>query len=170
MIKEKIEQAVEILREKKIDMWLTFVRESATMPDPAIDMVVGGHSTWQTAWIITRSGETIAIAGREGLDLGEIQMGSRTKPDGSVLRWKMTNPTKDREEGAVPYFIDWGDAPHPAVSAPAGCVLQKLNVFHPEAERVTYLLLKLGINQKVEKGPVALEATILSPKGRIILR
>jgi Xaa-Pro aminopeptidase len=77
MIKEKIEQAVEILREKKIDMWLTFVRESATMPDPAIDMVVGGHSTWQTAWIITRSGETIAIAG--SLDIANIKKAGRYK-------------------------------------------------------------------------------------------
>lgn len=71
MIKEKISQAIEILNEKKIDMWLTFVRESATMPDPAIDMVVGQHATWQTAWIITREGETIAIAG--SLDIASIQ-------------------------------------------------------------------------------------------------
>jgi len=71
MIKEKIAQAVGILNEKNIDVWLTFVRESATMPDPAIDMVVGQHSTWQTAWIITRRGETIAIAG--SLDIASIQ-------------------------------------------------------------------------------------------------
>ncbi len=71
MIKEKISQAVDILREKKIDMWLTFVRESATMPDPAIDMIVGQHATWQTAWIITREGETICIAG--SLDVAGIE-------------------------------------------------------------------------------------------------
>lgn len=71
MIKEKVAQAVEILQEKKIDMWLTFVRESGTMPDPAIDMVVGQHATWQTAWIICRDGETIAIAG--SLDVASIE-------------------------------------------------------------------------------------------------
>jgi Xaa-Pro aminopeptidase len=71
MIKEKIAQAVEILNEKRIDMWLTFVRESATMPDPAIDVVVGQHTTWQTAWIITREGETICIAG--SLDVASIE-------------------------------------------------------------------------------------------------
>ncbi len=63
MIDEKISQAVRILKEKKIDMWLTFVRESATMADPAIDTIVGNHCTWQTAYIITAKGETIAIAG-----------------------------------------------------------------------------------------------------------
>jgi len=113
--------------------------------------------------------ETVAIARREGLDLGEIQPGSRTKPDGSVLRWKMTDLTKDRKGGAIPYFIDWGHTPHPAASAPAGCRLQELTIFHPEAERISYLLSKLGITQKVEKGPLALEATILSPKGHIVL-
>lgn len=71
MIRQKIEQAVGILEEKNIDMWLTFVRESATMPDPAIDMVVGQHATWQTAWIICRDGETIAIAG--SLDAASIR-------------------------------------------------------------------------------------------------
>ncbi len=71
MIREKIEQAIDILREENIDMWLTFVRESATMPDPAIEMIVGPHCTWQTAYIITKRGETIAIAG--SLDVANIK-------------------------------------------------------------------------------------------------
>lgn len=75
MIKQKIEQAIGILQEKNIDMWITFVRESSAMPDPAIDMVVGQHATWQTAWIITRDGETIAIAG--SLDVASIRDGGR---------------------------------------------------------------------------------------------
>ncbi|MBN1448949.1 MAG: aminopeptidase P family protein [Bacteroidetes bacterium] len=70
-ITEKVAQAVSILKEKNIDMWLTFVRESSSMPDPAIDMVVGQHVTWQTAWIICRDGDTIAIAG--SLDSASIR-------------------------------------------------------------------------------------------------
>lgn len=71
MIKEKIKQAVEILKEKDIDMWLTFVRESSLIPDPMIDITVGTHSTWQTAYIITKYGDTIAIAG--SLDVANIK-------------------------------------------------------------------------------------------------
>lgn len=71
MIKEKIQQAVEILKEKNIDMWLTFVRESSLIPDPMVDITVGTHSTWQTAFIITRYGDTIAIAG--SLDVANIR-------------------------------------------------------------------------------------------------
>jgi len=77
MTKEKIVQAVDILKELNIDMWLTFVRESATMPDPAIDMVVGQHVTWQTAWIITKAGETIAIVG--SLDAAAVEKNSAWK-------------------------------------------------------------------------------------------
>jgi Xaa-Pro aminopeptidase len=60
---EKTKQAVEILNEKNIDMWLTFVRESSVMSDPAMEMIVGTNSTWQAAFIISRDGEATAIIG-----------------------------------------------------------------------------------------------------------
>jgi Xaa-Pro aminopeptidase len=63
MIKAKIEQAVGILDELDIDVWMTFVRESAVLHDPCIDLVVGGNVTWQSAFLITRRGERIAILG-----------------------------------------------------------------------------------------------------------
>ena len=63
ILKEKINQAVEILKEKDIDMWLTFVRESSVMSDPAMEMVVGTHSTWQAAFCINKDGDTTAIIG-----------------------------------------------------------------------------------------------------------
>lgn len=63
IIKEKIQQAVGILKEKNIDMWLTFVRESSILHDPMIDMIVGGNATWQSAFIINKNGDTAAIIG-----------------------------------------------------------------------------------------------------------
>lgn len=63
IIKEKINQAIEILSEKNIDMWLTFVRETKVSKDPMIDMIVGEHSTWQSAFIINKDGDTAAIVG-----------------------------------------------------------------------------------------------------------
>ncbi|MDX9722122.1 MAG: Xaa-Pro peptidase family protein [Myxococcota bacterium] len=71
LIEQKISQAVRILQEHDIDLWLTFVRESATIPDPVIDMVIGQHCTWQTAWLISSTGQTIAIAG--SLDVAAIK-------------------------------------------------------------------------------------------------
>ena len=63
IINEKIHQAVGILKEKNIDMWITFVRESSIITDPMIDMIVGGNATWQSAFIINKDGETTAIVG-----------------------------------------------------------------------------------------------------------
>lgn len=63
ILKEKILQAVEILKEKKIDMWLTFVRESSITADPVMDMIIGDSCTWQTAYIICKDGDTAVIVG-----------------------------------------------------------------------------------------------------------
>ncbi len=69
--KEKVEQAVGILREKGVDLWLTFVRESATNPDPALDLILGTTVTWQSAFLISATGETVAIVG--SLDVANVR-------------------------------------------------------------------------------------------------
>ncbi|MBL8098806.1 MAG: M24 family metallopeptidase [Anaerolineales bacterium] len=64
LIQEKVNQAVEILKEKNIDMWLTFVRETSGVRDPALDFLIGEHDlTWHSALILTNSGKKIAILG-----------------------------------------------------------------------------------------------------------
>ena len=63
LILEKQQQAVEILNEKGIDMWMTFVRETGNIKDPMLDMIVGTNATWHSAFIITKEGDTIAIVG-----------------------------------------------------------------------------------------------------------
>jgi len=64
LIQEKISQAIEILKEQNTDMWLTFVRETSGVRDPALDFLIGaGDLTWQSALILTRKGEKIAIIG-----------------------------------------------------------------------------------------------------------
>lgn len=63
IISEKIEQAIQILNEKNIDLWLTFVRESATNHDPIMDLIVGTNVTWQSAFLINKNGDTTAIVG-----------------------------------------------------------------------------------------------------------
>lgn len=61
---EKIAQAVSILQEKNIDLWLTFVRETEHNADPALPLISPCNVTWHTALIITRTGYKVAIAGR----------------------------------------------------------------------------------------------------------
>jgi len=63
MILEKQKQAAEILREKNIDMWMTFVRETGNLKDPMMDMIVGTGATWHSAFIITKESDTTAVIG-----------------------------------------------------------------------------------------------------------
>lgn len=63
MIIEKQKQAVDILNEKDIDMWMTFVRETGNFKDPMMDMIVGTGATWHSAFIITANGDTTAVIG-----------------------------------------------------------------------------------------------------------
>ena len=63
MIAEKIKQAVKILQEKEIDLWLLFARETSSTPDPMLDMVLGTSVTWQSAFLISSTGKAIAIVG-----------------------------------------------------------------------------------------------------------
>jgi len=63
VIREKINQAIDILKEENIDCWLTFVRETSTIPDPAMDLIAGSGVTWQSAFLITAHGDTVAIVG-----------------------------------------------------------------------------------------------------------
>ena len=71
IVGEKIQQASEILKEKGIDAWLVFVRESAAMSDPTLEMILGTGCTWQSAFFITAEGKTVAIVG--SLDAANIE-------------------------------------------------------------------------------------------------
>lgn len=68
IVPEKISQGIQLLQEQNLDCWLTFVRETTQTHDPALDLLLGFDLTWDSALLLTRAGEAIAIVGRYEAD------------------------------------------------------------------------------------------------------
>jgi Xaa-Pro aminopeptidase len=64
LVQQKLDQAVEILNEQDVDVWLTYVRETMLTKDPCLDLIAGVYSAWTGAFVVCATGEKIAIVGR----------------------------------------------------------------------------------------------------------
>ena len=115
--------------------------------------------------------ELVARAERQGVKLGEVLSGRRQQPDGVLLSWRLTDPDTVVADGLVPFFIDWGESPHPAETAAKGVSLIGLRAEHPDPRRVRKILALLGVALPVVAGRTpALVATLRTPRGRVDLR
>lgn len=65
---EKVAQAKEILKEKGIDCWVTFTRESDMSGEPCLDLILDSNVTWLSAFLVFSSGKSVAIVGK-----GDVQ-------------------------------------------------------------------------------------------------
>lgn len=63
LIREKLDQATQILGEFDVDAWLTFVRETSMQSDPALELIADVDVTWQSAFLVGRDGGHVAIVG-----------------------------------------------------------------------------------------------------------
>jgi hypothetical protein len=106
------------------------------------------------AWILRDEAiESLARrANAAGLGLGEPTPGSRQRPDGTTVSWKLTNPYAPRMGGVIPFLIAWGDTPHPAGQAPRAGQLAGLRIEHPQPEAVRSALRVLGVEMDVNPG------------------
>jgi hypothetical protein len=114
--------------------------------------------------------EMVVAAAAAEVELGPVSSGSREKPDGTVLKWRLTDPYAFPMEGAVPFLISWGDTPHPASTAPRAGTVEGFRISHPEEERVTKSLSALGMEMSVARSDrVHLAAALRTPSGLVEL-
>ena len=82
-----------------------------------------------------------------------------------------SNPATVVAGGIVPFFIDWGDSPHPAASVPLWPVLESLRAERPEPTIGMRALSGVGIGLPAEFGHrPALIATLRTERGLVELR
>ena len=66
--REKLQQAVELVSASEVDVWLTFVRETAMGGDPVLPLILEGGLTWQSALLVTATGRKVAVLGNYDAD------------------------------------------------------------------------------------------------------
>lgn len=64
----KLAQAVELVKAAGVDVWLTFVRETAEGGDPVLPLILEGGLTWHSALMVSASGRKVAIVGNYDAD------------------------------------------------------------------------------------------------------
>jgi hypothetical protein len=113
----------------------------------------------------------VCKAAAAGVKLGAIHEGRRENPDGAALSWRFTDPYFVLADGLVPFFIDWGDSPHPSQRGTEGVTLLSLRAEHPDPTPVQRILALLELDLPLQLGPeAALLAELACPRGRVELR
>jgi Xaa-Pro aminopeptidase len=64
LTREKLQQAKHLVKQAEVDVWLTFVRETAESADPILPFLMEGSLTWQSALMVFASGRTVAVVGK----------------------------------------------------------------------------------------------------------
>ncbi len=156
--------------------YLEIIAPDPGQPDPELPRVLGVDAIAEprlTRWA-AGTGDLAGLensAREHGFTLGKIIEGQRQKPDGTVLQWRNSDPRTDPGDGIVPFFIDWKNSVHPAVSSPAGCELLEFWAEHPEPAGLQAKLNALGLNLTVtQAAQPALIAKIRTPRGIMMLK
>lgn len=111
---EKLAQANNILNELDIDAWLIFARETEETPERTWELLAPGMVVWQSAMLLTKNGDRIAIVGKGDDDeyrnsgwytevhayvqgIGELlrETMARLDPQKIALNYSESNPNAD---------------------------------------------------------------------------
>jgi hypothetical protein len=92
---------------------------------------------------------------------------SRRRPDGSLLRWRLTDGDTQHPSGLVPFLIDWAGTTHPSASGLPTTPLLTLSATAPDPDEIRLLLAALDTELTISQGPVGLSFTVDTPLGPV---
>jgi glyoxalase-like protein len=94
--------------------------------------------------------------------------GTRRRPDGKVLRWRMLRPWGALSH-LLPFFIEWDPAgPHPATDSPSGCSLASFAIASSAADTLKALFDRASLHVSVSPADRDVISIVLDcPKGRV---
>lgn len=159
------------------DVYLEVIGPDPEQPDPAqprpfgIDTLrgVGRLVTWACKAPDLQA--RVESARAAGYDPGAVMPLKRAAPGGQLLEWRLTLRPQPAGDGLVPFLIDWGQTPSPALSAPKGCTVIDAAGEHPDPAGVAERLGALGARLRIHRADApALILTLDTPRGRVELR
>jgi hypothetical protein len=113
---------------------------------------------------------SVAAAKALGYDPGQPTSMSRRTDAGDVLRWRLTPPQIELNDGLVPFLIDWGSTPHPTSRDLPQTRLTSWAAIHPTPEILQRPLAALGCQLHIAAGDrPALTAVIKGHHGLVTL-
>ena len=143
-------------------------------PDPAQDLAGttgqllldhGGSGIRSWAVASDNLSEVASQAAALELDSREIIDMSRTTPEGAELAWRLLF----LKDSHMPFFIDWLESPHPALSTPSGCTLERFNITTPTPAVYQGFLDALDLPLNAQGGAPAFSAQLSTPNGIVTL-
>lgn len=141
--------------------------------DPALQQSIDRNGPQLVHWVARTDALDAARHSWQalGIDRGPGVRASRATPQG-LLEWQITVRDDGARlfEGCLPTLIQWG-AVHPVrAMANSGVQLESVQVFHPQAQRLEEAFHAVGISQvRVEEGTPRLQASLVTPAGRVTL-
>ncbi|MEM7562538.1 MAG: VOC family protein [Pseudomonadota bacterium] len=112
-----------------------------TLDDPVTQTRLA-QSPSPLCWVV-RTDDLDAVVESSPVDLGEVVL--FTRGDRS---WRLTVPQDGSlpEQGLIPAFIEWSPGLHPSANMKdLDLRLESVNLYHPEVDRMTSILEKLGV-------------------------
>jgi len=110
-------------------------------------------------------------ARKSGLDCGELVPGGRMKPDGKWLGWTCWGLRNHAFGSLIPFFIDWMDSEHSAISAPLGGTVADFEIFSPKADDLKKVFEVLELDIKItEAQQTGVVARLESGRGKLELQ
>ena len=120
----------------------------------------------------TDLGGAAAGLGNAGLEVLGPAAGSRETPDGHTLQWQALAIGGHDFGGYLPFLIDWGNSPHPAMTSPGGVNVRSFKVQHPRGDELAHICRDvLGADLEISTAEApSLELVIDSSAGQVVYR
>lgn len=152
----------------RVYLELIAVQPGAT-PPPQFAALSGIENPAPIGWAVSADDGAALRRSLEaaGFKLTESRPGSRTTSSGTTLQWQTFGLASNVRD--APFFILWGpETPHPSVTSPTGCTLERLAIAGPQAGDLQRFRDALGLSVEISKGGAAgLTFALKCPKGPV---